>query len=243
MRLEREPPLRLLLSAALALTATALPAEEDFVDYQVPLVATIASGVNQLSTLLEDRRVSCDNRLSDPVEKKVLKLEKLVETQWERLAEVEEEVKNMEKIMDVFLQYRENLRPTVAGEGCVEPFEQAAGGCFWAHKNPSLSWKQARKRCQQEGGDLATPDNLKAVRNYLRLKLGSDWWYLWLGGKITGPRKWSWLDGREIESSDDDWAETNESGDCVALNSGRGYRAMAWDCEKHNWYLCERKMS
>ncbi|KAK8744299.1 hypothetical protein OTU49_000726 [Cherax quadricarinatus] len=237
MRLERGLLLRLLLTAVLAFTA----ADEDDADHRIPL-DTISSGIHKISAILEGRRDSCKKKLSQPVETRVSELEKLVARQWEGLQEVEQEVKAMEDKMSVLLQYRGSADPTPAHQGCVEPFEIAAGGCFWAHKDPSLSWKQARKRCQQEGGDLATPEDLTAARHYLRRKLGSDFWYVWLGGTITGPRKWTWLDGRELESSEDHWAATPESGDCLALNGGRGYRAMEWDCESENWFLCEKKL-
>ncbi|XP_042204050.1 uncharacterized protein LOC121853761 [Homarus americanus] len=250
MRKQRAHLLELMLMMAALLLPKAAPQaveeEEVSVDNEVNLVmTTITSGVNHISTILEEREESCAKKLSEPVEESLAEIEHIVEVQWERLTEAEGQMKVVDDKMSVLLRHRGTLQPTSTSEGCAEPFEEAGGGCFWPHKNPGLSWERARKRCQQAGGDLATPEDLTAVRNYLRHKLGSDWWYLWLGGRITGPRRWAWLDspeGEEREASEDDWANTDQSGDCVALNGGRGYRVMKWDCQDKNWYLCEKKI-
>ena len=51
-----------------------------------------------------------------------------------------------------------------------------SGRAFKRHNQAKKTWKEARKACQAEGGDLVVDDN-QAIRNWMNSQ-GSD---LWIG--------------------------------------------------------------
>ncbi|XP_068216517.1 uncharacterized protein [Palaemon carinicauda] len=231
-----------LLTAALLLCGTLSAAEPG-----TPVVATMEQGIEEISSTLQAHESRCSYPTLDAYHQQRLEwLERFVEGRMTDIKSIQNYSEIMQsQIKETLDRYRRTV-PTESPDACAAPFQRAAGGCFWAHKGPPLSWRDARDFCQQEGGDLATPQNIPGVVEFLKEELGSGLWYVWLGGKQDAHGNWKWLESdASMDSSDALWDEPEvypEHVSCAAFRSEAAFKIAVQDCENNNWFLCEKKI-
>ncbi|XP_047491366.1 uncharacterized protein LOC125040716 [Penaeus chinensis] len=229
-----------LFLAAILMMARAARARATRPRFRSPTLQPIKSGIDAMSAALWGRQNSCQKNAASS-EEKLARIKYVVDSQWEMLGKADEKVKAMEEKMEELVAIKQDYaEATPDPEECSYPFKMEAHGCFWLHKNPGLPWEAARRRCQQSGSDLATPSSLAQMREFLLREIGREWWYVWIGGQMTGYRTWVYVNGREGAANPEDWHDTLNPGSCTALNGGRDYKMMAWHCEDANWFLCQK---
>jgi len=115
-----------------------------------------------------------------------------------------------------------------------------SGRAFKRHNQAKKTWKEARKACQAEGGDLVVDDN-QAIRNWMNSQ-GSD---LWIGASDEAREgHWVWVDGNAVTNPSWDRGQPDNGNgrqDCAVTNYMG--RIGKWDdqyCDegKHFW-VCQ----
>ncbi|CAL4080456.1 unnamed protein product, partial [Meganyctiphanes norvegica] len=106
-----------------------------------------------------------------------------------------------------------------------------------------LSWPDAREHCKQNGGDLAAPDNLELLQNYLKDK--DELHDYWLGGTDEAKEgTWTWLGGASIANS---WKSSQPSGgraqNCLDFRSASNPSLNDYECDEPQYFICETEDS
>ncbi|XP_064113528.1 P-selectin-like [Macrobrachium nipponense] len=169
--------------------------------------ASFTKGINEIASVLDEYQRRCSVKLSDKLEEKLRDLTNTTEMQWKVIQTLQENVTKAIVRTDELIEYNQKISPTPVPDLCAWPFKRVAGSCFWIHKNPSLTWEKARAFCQQEGGDLATPQDIGAVIRFLNRELSREWLFVWFGGKKRHD-SWYWLSGeRQMNVSREYWSD------------------------------------
>ena len=61
-----------------------------------------------------------------------------------------------------------------------------------------LSWPDAQKRCKKMGGYLACITSAEENEFVHGLRPAGETSHMWIGGKLTAPRKWEWITGNPL---------------------------------------------
>ncbi|XP_066987577.1 uncharacterized protein [Macrobrachium rosenbergii] len=239
-----------MLRLVAAVLATSLLFFRSLTAAEADVATTIGLGIDDISATLSYHEDRCSDA---PVEGSLKDKLQRSETVLERQASSITVMKNntevlLNKTEEALERYYRTANKEVP-DVCGEPFQRSAGSCFWAHKGPSLSWGDAREFCQQEGGDLATPEDTLRVVEFLSEELGSGWWYVWFGGKQNAREEWKWLESdASMDAGDSLWESVEETEvdperkRCAAFRSDSGYKISKQDCGDTNWFICEKKI-
>ena len=108
----------------------------------------------------------------------------------------------------------------------------------------SIPWQEARKRCQQVGGDLGWLDGARDVqmlRDLLRPIIDKRGHApIWVGGRRDAEGKWRWLSGEEV--APDTWLKEEErmapKGRDYMLRWIGSFKASGSDASRVIGYLC-----
>jgi len=134
---------------------------------------------------------------------------------------------------------------------CPLPFETVNGECFYLGQEEKKGWEDARKECSKfgPGADLAAPKELKSIQDFLNdLQYRPE--YVWVGASIQGDGEWVWVTGpkdsqKKVDMSRKTWNVDlpNNSGNCMGLYEGAGYRAYDYHCSEYDFYVCQYFLS
>ncbi|CAL4181847.1 unnamed protein product, partial [Meganyctiphanes norvegica] len=105
--------------------------------------------------------------------------------------------------------------------------------CFLVVTGTKRSWTDARTSCAELGGDLAQPNDIAALRSYIKDRgIGGDFW---IGGSDTeNDNTWKWLNGTVITEG---WAAGRPGdSDCLDFRTGN----VPYGCGNKQKYICER---
>jgi len=133
-----------------------------------------------------------------------------------------------------------------AYSACPPPFVTTNGECFYLVDSGKQNWHDARRQCAKFGGDLAAPNNLGSLREYLQ-DLDYMPEYVWVGATRQGNGlDWLWLsqdnqDGEKVDMSIKTWNKDLPAGlgNCMGLYKGAAYRAYDYSCEEPDLYVCQ----
>lgn len=125
-------------------------------------------------------------------------------------------------------------------EECRQPYQRQGKGCYLFFHDPR-DWKpmgQANAICQNYGGVLASPRNLKDLQDYLQLYYSDAFW---VGGRYDARRRrWHWPDGRSISSSE--WVPKSPQKEntkrCVYLDARYNYKLNNYYCGEKYPFIC-----
>ncbi|KAG7177365.1 C-type lectin lectoxin-Phi1-like [Homarus americanus] len=123
---------------------------------------------------------------------------------------------------------------------CPYPYSIVLDECFYIGRQ-KMSWIDARTHCQGMKGDLASPNNIYALKAFLIDKLDSA--AVFVGA--TDQEKegsWSWLDGRNIVENDFSEGEPNNHKgieNCAGLDTEKVRVLNDRDCSDHIQFVCE----
>ena len=161
----------------------------------------------------------------------------------------------------LFFSFQEN---TVTGEkenqnncfpSCPKGWEEKEGRCFlWP--DPVLSWANAEKFCNDEGGHLASVTNLE-IHNYIWSKLNPKArdTFFWIGGTDQDKEgKWKWTDGSDWnftkwatspkkQPDNYNWLFGSGGQHCLQIYSFSATNG--WDdqdCEKERKFVCSQRL-
>ncbi|CAL4060355.1 unnamed protein product, partial [Meganyctiphanes norvegica] len=127
-------------------------------------------------------------------------------------------------------------------EPCPDDFFSLNSECFLVVADTKRSWTDARTSCADQGGDLAQPNDLTALRNYLKER-GIDEDY-WIGGSDSETESiWKWLNGTVITEG---WAGDQPGGgdtqNCLDFRAQKVPNSLNdYTCENEQKYICNRK--
>ncbi|XP_063594520.1 uncharacterized protein LOC134771514 [Penaeus indicus] len=231
----------------LATASVSLAAQEDLTLHgqDGSVIVALVSGLNRLSDALEEHHEKCLKKgaLTPVTEEHLDSLRERVRRQWAELGDLERNFGALTSKMSQMLRKRV---PYARQElkGCVPPFYEVGGGCYWLHKRPGLSWDDARRRCQRAEADLATPGNMLVLRDYLRKQQNPSWSNVWVGGRVTAWGNWRWLNNSAIVMNERTWYPVSRSfrADCVALAVDQDFLMTGVECDKNLYFLCEKKL-
>ncbi|XP_066942568.1 uncharacterized protein [Macrobrachium rosenbergii] len=205
--------------------------------------SSFTKGIDEISSVLDEYQRRCSVQLSDELEEKLGDLKNATGMGWKTIQELHENVTKAIVRTDELIHYNERISPTPSLDPCAWPFKRAAGSCFWIHKNPSLTWERARAFCQQEGGDLATPQDMDGVIRFLNRELFRSWLFVWFGGRKGRNGSWYWLSGeQQMDTNREHWSDFDRGGSCAMFHGRMGYKIGVINCDEECWYLCEKKV-
>ncbi|XP_042863198.1 uncharacterized protein LOC122247728 [Penaeus japonicus] len=124
-------------------------------------------------------------------------------------------------------------------EPCHPAFTKVSKECIHLSAD-MLPWDEAQKTCSYIGGNLATPRDVVALRDYINAI--SDAKYLWLGGTDAPDEgNWRWLWGGAVNSSM--WAPGKPDGggvqNCLLLSTARSPPLDDYFCSSAFYYVCQ----
>ncbi|CAL4071020.1 unnamed protein product [Meganyctiphanes norvegica] len=138
--------------------------------------------------------------------------------------------------------------------GCPGGFTKMSTKCFKMFNDSTVTWSEAKTKCEQEGYILAQPDDSVAVnlRKYIYEEYG-DYSYAWLGAQSDGSKFVYAHGGLALDNVSPLWADGEPvyvgAETCLAvLVEGyyvRYYPAQPYFSDlctdSHNYALCEAK--
>jgi len=137
------------------------------------------------------------------------------------------------------------LGPGPAYTECPPPFTTVNGECFYLVESNKKSWHDARRECAKFGADLAAPNNVGSLREYLQ-NLQHMPEYVWVGAMKQGNGDWVWLgrdheEGKKVDMSMKTWNDDLPAGlgNCMGLYEYANYRAYDYDCTEQDFFVCQ----
>jgi len=128
---------------------------------------------------------------------------------------------------------------------CPPPFTTVNGECFYMVDSAKKSWHDARRECAKFGADLAAPNNVDSLREYLK-DLQHMPEYVWVGAMKQGNGDWVWLgrdheEGKKVDMSMKTWNDDLPAGlgNCMGLYEYANYRAYDYNCTEEDFYVCQ----
>ena len=109
-------------------------------------------------------------------------------------------------------------------------------------QSPQLPWLQAREKCLQSGGDLAT-FKTKEEKEFINANFPMNEW-IWLGASDReGEDVWMWVDGSDMDRSLFEPGEPNNYGeeDCLGNKSKGRLSLIDLKCSLSLKFICEYK--
>ncbi|XP_063608909.1 macrophage mannose receptor 1-like [Penaeus indicus] len=123
---------------------------------------------------------------------------------------------------------------------CPKPFIRIGMECFYL-STTALSWNEARRQCQQMGGDLAVPSDVKALDTYVFANTKGPG--VWIGGTDQyNEGVWNYINGDPIKAQD--WSKSqpdNYGGreDCLEIRSYFDPPVNDYICSVEQHFVCE----
>ena len=115
-----------------------------------------------------------------------------------------------------------NFRFKISQLDCSQGWVRYGTSCYHAIDTPTLSWTDARKTCQNLGGDLpiirSEAEN-NFIRDLVRKQQTVQSWGAWLGLYRKADTKFYWIDDTPLEGQYSAWA----SGEPNSLNEKCGH--------------------
>ncbi|XP_068215598.1 uncharacterized protein [Palaemon carinicauda] len=120
---------------------------------------------------------------------------------------------------------------------CLPPYQQVTDvGCI-SILTSTYTFSDARSLCQQQGGDLVTPESFSALVQYLETHVeDSDDSHYWVGAQVST----GWHDGRPVEDSELAPGEPNGTGDCYRMMGPEDLLLGDKQCDTKYSAICER---
>ena len=120
----------------------------------------------------------------------------------------------------------------VAGPACAEGWIHRGNSCYLVINIPTLKWSDARRTCQNFGGDLAiikSADENKFIFDLTKKQKTVTAWGVWLGLYRKADKKFYWIDDTPLAGQYSDWGrgEPNDPakekcGNMFGTGSGQG---------------------
>ncbi|CAL4064934.1 unnamed protein product [Meganyctiphanes norvegica] len=125
---------------------------------------------------------------------------------------------------------------------CPNGFFRLGTECFKVFQQ-FARWDEARHICKSQGWELAEPDNLQALAEFIYTKVSH--YYFWIGSRGIGD-SFKYLSGQSLQD-DAPWglgypSDMTSVGDCLILRStNTSYMTSlaATDCYNKYYFLCE----
>ena len=133
----------------------------------------------------------------------------------------------------------------VSVPACAEGWIHRGKSCYLAINIPTLKWSDARRTCQNLGGDLPvikSADENKFIFDLTKKQKTVTTCGVWLGLNRKANNKFYWVDDIPLAGQYSAWArgEPNSNSEKCAHMYGKGSRQGKWNdinCDVHQKYL------
>jgi len=130
----------------------------------------------------------------------------------------------------------------VMDNNCPTGFYRVGTECFKVYQQ-FAGWDEARHICQEHGWDLAEPEDMLGLAEFLYTNISH--YYFWVGGRGVG-ESFKYLSGQNLQD-DAPWGigypgDMTSVGDCLILRStNTTYETTlaSYDCNSKYYFLCE----
>lgn len=162
-----------------------------------------------------------------------------------KLAKMELELESLKDLKLEVNHLRDMLELRNASQGlCVWPYTRSEDGCYYVNIEDRKNWSAARERCKELQGDLASPRNFEAFRQFLVSRRLSRSYSFWVSGNDQETEgQWRWTDGRPVSKSV--WASGQpnrlKSSNCLEIRPGFRFVGADEDCREQKFFICQQK--
>ncbi len=172
-------------------------------------------------------------------------MNKIVDATNAKFTVISTKIADLERKLDDLLRTMSSPTAKLSNSTCPTGFEYYYQEKFCYRFNSDCrTWAEARKNCQQLGGDLIslTEVNFLYFRDVSRSKAGACGG-VWVGTTdASSEGQWFWLNGVKVRSvfwaqdQPDNWASKENCGD---LSKFFGYKMNDEDCSNNLHFICQ----
>ncbi|XP_039873788.1 macrophage mannose receptor 1-like isoform X1 [Simochromis diagramma] len=138
--------------------------------------------------------------------------------------------------------------PTVSPKGgCPPPWKKFNSKCYIIFKNQNLTWQDAREKCKQKGGQLASITSRQVEVFLLSQMVDAPTTDLWIG-LIWSQWKTYWTDGQPksyTNLGNNHWYWYDQMKNCFVINTKPLVGIGKWiqkSCNDTNGFICHRNL-